>query len=249
MAVRKNLVRHLRRELMEKIISVFFAFSLLLGCENPDSSKSFVRYVDYSGMMLSNLNTVSIPDSQIVLDLGKLCVGENKLRYSHHGKHRNDTLQYFKNTCFEVTHGCETLRNYLDSVPEKIKNAMIDTLLLNSNEIKYVPPWLCQKNIKHIDLSNNKIQDFSIPQDCFVESIDLRQNHLSEIPNGIFECKTLKRLYLDKNLKKHKVKTDTILVYGKTLVFGNGMGDLSLEEFLNRPRGSQYPNAIQLEEW
>lgn len=233
---------------MGKIISILFVLIIVVGCENSEQ-KSFVKYVDYSGMMLKNLNTVSIPDSQIVLDLGQLCVAENKLRYSHHGKHRKNSQQYFKNSCFEVSHGCETLRNYLDSVPEKIKNVWVDSLLLNSNEIKNVPQWLFQKKIKHIDLSNNKLQDFSIPQDCYIESIDLRQNRFSEIPKGIFGCKTLKRLYLDKTLKKYKVKSDTIIVHGKTLVFGDGMGDLTLEELVNSPRGSQYPNAIQLEEW
>lgn len=234
---------------MEKITSIIFLLLILIGCENPDKAKSFVKYVDYSGMMLTNLNTVSLPDSQVVLDLGSLCFAGDKLRYSRYGSHYNDSNWYFKNDCFEVTHGCKTLRNYLDSVPERIKSVWIDTLLLNSNEIKSIPVWLYQKKIKHLDLTYNKIKETLIPKDCSVESIDLRHNLFNEMPSGVFECKKLKRLYLDKNLKKHKVETDTILVHGKTLIFGYGIGDVSPMEGFLMLNKSQWPKAIQLEEW
>lgn len=231
---------------MEKITSVFFALFILIGCENFDKSKSFVKYVDYSGMMLPNLNTVCLPDSQVVLDLGSICIAGDKLRYSQYGSHYNDSNWYFKNDCHHET---ETHRNYLDSVPEKIKNVWVDTLILNTNEIESVPTWLYQKNIKHLDLTYNKIKKALIPRDCSVESIDFRHNLLEEMPMGVFECKKLKRLYLDKNLKKHKVKTDTILVHGKTLVFGYGIGDVSPMEGLLMLNKSQWPKAVQLEEW
>ncbi len=237
---------------MERITNFLFLILLafLFGCNDSTNQKSFVKYVDYSGMMLTNLNTVSIPDSQVVLDLGQVCFLGDYLRYSRHSQNHQDSNQYYKNECLDDN--TLVLRNHLDSVSEKIRNIKVDSLLMESNEIKEIPNWLLKKNIKHLDLSYNKISKVLIPKDCNVESLDLRFNPITEMPEGTFECDHLKRLYLNPNLKKHDVKSDTILVYGKILVFGLGTGDLSdmsIADISYRSSRNLWPKAVKLEKW
>ena len=227
--------------LMEKIISLLML--LLVGCEYTLENKTaFQRYVDYSGMMIENTNTIFFPDSQNVLDLGAVCIASDRKKYSNNHKE----IIYFKNPCF---HGTELFRNYLDSVPSQIKTIWVDSLILNTNEIRCVPSWLLKKNIKYLDLSSNKIQDVIMPSECMVETIDLRENPLVELPKGIFKCSRLKVLYLDKKLKKYNVKTDTIVVHGKKLIFGDGWGDFCIDELYELRHDSHFPKAVYLDEW
>ena len=222
---------------------MFILFFFLLGCDCSIKEKTFQKYVDYSGMMLTGLNTVFIPDSQILLNLGALCYDpQTGRRYEKYGEQNSNSRNRYLQAA--------EYRNYLNSVPLKIKDIWVDSLLLNSNGIRDIPDWLLRKKIKYLDLSSNKIQNLSIPKNCFLEAIDLRKNMLTEIPDGIFECEQLKTIYLDKSLKKHLVKSDTIIVYGKKLVFGEGLGEEdNLNELLENIKYNRYPQAIHLEKW
>lgn len=229
------------------MVKIFSFFSVVLfflfGCEKTIEKKSFQKYVDYSGMLMTSLRNVYLPDSLMLLNLGALCYDpQTGLRYEKYG----DLDTNRKN---EYRHAKEYL-NYFDSVPEKIKDIWVDSLLLNSNKIRDIPNWLLRKKIKHLDLSSNNIKSVSVPENCFVESIDLRENPLTEMPKGLFECEYLKTIYLDKYLKKHSVDSDTILVHGKRLVFGEGFGNVTdVDELLERMQKNQYPKAVQLNEW
>lgn len=229
---------------MAKIISYgLILVCVLVGCEKSIEKKSFQEYVDYSGMLMTSLKNVYLPDSLMFLNLGALC-------YDIHTGKRYEKYGELDTNLRNGYHRAKEYRNYFESVPEEIKKIDVDSLLLNTNEIQNVPEWLFRKKMKYLDLSSNKILDFSIPKDCLVESINLRENLLKELPKGIFDCKVLKTIYLDKSLKKHSVKSDTILVYGKKIVFGMGFGDVAdINELIERMQKNQYPKAVQLNEW
>lgn len=229
---------------MAKIINFMsILFFFLLGCDCSIQEKKFQKYVDYSGMMLTDLSTVFIPDSQVILNLGALCYDpQTGRRYQKYGELNSNS----KNRYLQAPE----YRNYLNSVPLKIKDIWVDSLLLNTNEISDVPNWLLRKKMMYLDLSSNKIQNLSIPKNCYIESIDLRKNMLAEIPDGFFECEQLKTIYLDKSLKKHLVKSDTIIIHGKKLVFGEGLGEEdNLIQLLKNIEQNRYPRAIHLEKW
>lgn len=231
---------------MGKIINSIIIFCVFLGCDNSRERKRFQEYVDYSGMMISDLNTVSLSDSQIVLDLGAVCIDSSRIRYEYGG---DNSPSYFKHPCY---HGTEIYRNYLKIIPSQIMNISVDSLLLNLNEIEDVPDWILKKKIKYLDLSSNKIKKISIPKDCLVESINLRDNMIKELPSDFFECPNLKTVYLDKATKKYPVNSDTILVYGKTLVFGNGLDFIERMEdmlYMLTLGKENYPKAVRLEKW
>ena len=224
------------------IYSLFVFLLIFVGCSNQTEEISFQRYVDYSGMMIDDLKTYFLPDSLIVLNLGAICIDSyTQLRYNKWNE--EDSRSH---PCFRM----KDVRNYFDSVPVQLQKCKVDSLLLNTNEIHDVPNWLLKKKLKHLDLSANKIQSVSIPEDCQVESIDLRENQLSDLPDGTFQCEKLKVLYLDKSLKKHSVLSDTILVQEKRLVFDKGVGELDLLERLKaRFEDGHFPYAIRLEQW
>ena len=115
---------------------------MLLGCDNSIERKRFQEYVDYSGMMISDLNTVSLSDSQIVLDLGAVCIDSSRIRYEYGGE---NSPSYFKHPCY---HGTEIYRNYLKIIPTQIMNISVDSLLLNLNEIEDVPDWILKKKMR-----------------------------------------------------------------------------------------------------
>ena len=192
---------------------------------------------------MTSLKNVYLPDSVMFLNLGALCYDpQTGKRYEKYGELDANTRNGY--------HQAKEYRNYFESIPERIKDIGVDSLLLNSNKIHDVPKWLLEKKIKHLDLSSNNIKDISVPENCMVESIDLRENILTEIPNGFFECDFLKTIYLDKYLKKHSVESDTILVYGKKMVFGEGFGNVTdVDELFERMQKNQYPKAVQLNEW
>ena len=224
------------------IIDLIFIFLFfLVGCYDSAEKKSFQKYVDYSGMKMVDLKTVFIPDSQVVLDLGAICIDSyTQMRYNRQGE-----VDTRKHPCFRI----DNIRNYFESVPEQLKKAHIDSLLLNANNIQTIPEWLLKKELKHLDLASNKIQNISIPKECGVESIDLRGNLLTKLPEGTFQCEKLKILYLDKSLKKHSVVSDTIIVHSKKMIFGKGYGEIDFLEKLKAKQNNQYPKAVYIDKW